>query len=225
MRRSRWKRSWKAGLKRPLLRFRLARALKIAGAAVAALAIFGFWIGSREPSYLPPPGDEIDILLELAGVFPDKYGIMWREHGVLHSSDPDARLDPSLLRDAQFMHNLTTGGAPTEGDIHIEVAYRFYAHDHEIPARAGTDTKLDKLTADAGQMACVCSASESSGTQCTGSLAFGNYEFTLSANYNTEQCTNGINPLRMKEFSSSMLTADRLIGFYLKPLRRKPRWL
>ncbi|HKS57342.1 MAG TPA: hypothetical protein VJS12_18745 [Steroidobacteraceae bacterium] len=203
---------------------RKRRLLTLAAATLVALAIAGFWIGSREPSYQAPPGEEIDILLELAGVFPDKYGIMWREHGVLHSTDPDAQLDPSLLRDAQFMHNLTTGGAPTEGDIHIEVAYRFYAHDHEIPARASTGMKLDKLTADAGQMSCVCQP-PAIGTECTGSLGFGNYEFTLTANYNTEQCPNGISPQREKEFRSSMITADRLISFYLKPLRRKPSWL
>ena len=204
---------------------RKRRAILVVGALLLSLAVVGFVIAAREPSYRPPPGDEIDILLELAGVFPDKYRIMWREHGVLHATDPDVQLDPSLLRDAQFMHNLTTGGAPTEGDIHLEVAYRFYAHDHAIPGRASTGPKLDKLTADAGQMTCVCLSPESSGTQCTGSLAFGNYEFTLSVNYNTEQCTNAINPQREKEFRSSMLTADRLITFYLKPLRRKPRWL
>lgn len=158
-------------------------------------------------------------------MFPDRYGIMWREHGVLHAGDAGAQLDPSLLRDAQFMHNLTTGGAPTEGDIHIEVAYRFYAHDHEIPGRASTGPKLDKLTADAGQMACECLAQEFGGMECTGGLAFGNYEFTLSVNYNTEQCSNGVSPQREKEFRSSMLTADRLIALYLKPLRRKPSWL
>jgi hypothetical protein len=206
------------------LRPRRRSLLTIATATIVVVAIAGFWIGSREPSYHAPPGDEIDILLELAGVFPDKYGIMWREHGVLHSTDPNAQLDPSLLRRAQFMHNLTTGGAPTDGDIHIEVAYRFYAHDHEIPARASTGTKLDNLTADTAQMACVCQP-PAIGMECTGSLAFGNYEFTLTANYNTEQCPSGIDPQREKEFRSSMLTADRLISFYLKPLRRKPGWL
>ena len=200
---------------------RKRRLITIAGAAVAALAILGFWIASREPTYLPPPGEEIDILLELAGVFPDKYGIMWREHGVLRSTDPVSLQDPSLLRGALFMHNLTTGGARTEGDMYVEVAYRFYGSDHDIGA--GTQA-LGKLAADEGQMACVCQQL-GGGTECTGTLGFGNYEFSLIVAYNREECPNGINPQREKEFRHSMQTADRLINFYLEPLRRKPRWL
>jgi len=192
------------------------------GAVLVALALVGFWIASRQPTYLPPPGDEIDILLELAGVFPDKYGIMWREHGILRSTDPAAQLDPSLLRDAQFMHNLTTGGARTEGDIHVEVAYRFYAHDHDIDTGKAS---LGKLAGDKGMATCTCLPPGSDGPECTGVLAFGNYEFTLSVNYNTAQCTKGIDPQLEKEFRSSMLTADRLIALYLKPLRRKASWL
>lgn len=198
--------------------------LAIVGAAVAALAILGFWIASREPTYLPPPGEEIDILLELAGVFPDKYGIMWREHGVLRSTDPVSMQDPSLLRGALFMHNLTTGGARTEGDIYVEVAYRFYGSNHAIAAGTKTGTTLGGLAADAGQVACVC-MQQQGGTECTGVLGFGNYEFSLVVSYNREQCPNGINPQRMEEFRHSLQTADRLINFYLEPLRRKARWL
>lgn len=171
---------------------------------------------------MPPPGEQIDILLELAGVFPDKYGIMWREHGVLHSTDPVAPEDLELLHGAEFLHNLTTGGAPTEGDLHVEVAYRFYAHDHDIDA--GTVT-LDKLAADKGVMMCVCIPDATSGTRCTGVLGFGNYEFTLTVNYNREQCVKGVSKERAEEFRRSMQTADRLINLYLEPLRRKPRWL
>jgi hypothetical protein len=197
------------------------RLLTIAGATLVALAIVGFWIASRAPSYLPPPSDEIDILLELAGVFPDKYGIMWREHGVVHATDPGAQLDPALLRYAQFMHNLTTGGPRTEGNIHVEVAYRFYKFDHEIDAKWSAEKRLDGLTADDGQMACWCLSQP----ECTGTLAFGNYEFTLTVNYNREQCAKGVNKERTEEFRRSMQTADRLINLYLEPLRRKPRWL
>lgn len=178
---------------------------------MAALALLGFVIAAREPTYLPPPGEQIDILLELAGVFPDKYGIMWREHGILRSTDPAAQLDPSLLRAAQFMHNLTTGGARTEGDIHVEVAYRFYAHDHEIPNESVT--------------LCACDTLTRVSTSCLGRLAFGNYEFTLSVNYNNTACTDPVDPKRVAEFERSMQTADRLIALYLKPLRRKPSWL
>jgi hypothetical protein len=34
-----------------------------------------------------------------------------------------------------------------------------------------------------------------------------------------------VSPKRREEFARTMQTADRLIGFYLKPLRRKPSWL
>lgn len=203
---------------------RSRRLITIAGAAVAALAILGFWIASREPTYLPPSGEQIDILLELAGVFPDKYGIMWREHAVLRSTDMLSQQDPSLLRGALFMHNLTTGGTRTEGDMYIEVAYRFYGSDHEIDADTGTGTALGELAADEGQMTCVCAPQEAR-TDCTGVLGFGNYEFSLDVSYNRDQCSAGISPARVAEFRHSMQTADRLINFYLEPLRRKPRWL
>jgi hypothetical protein len=56
-------------------------------------------------------------------------------------------------------------------------------------------------------------------------LAFGNYEFSLAATYNAEACTTPFDPKRQKEFSRALQTADRLIGLYLQPLRRKPSWL
>jgi len=141
---------------------------------------------------------------------------------LLRASDPEAQQYPELLNDALFMHKLlTTEGGQASGNISVEVAYRFYAHDHDI----GAGTSLDNLTADQGQLACVCLPPESAGTECKGVLGFGNYEFTLVVDYNVEQCPKGINPQREQEFRRSMQTADRLIGFYLKPLRRKPRWL
>ncbi|HEY7641907.1 MAG TPA: hypothetical protein VH814_19410 [Steroidobacteraceae bacterium] len=188
------------------------------------LALLGFWIASRAPSYLPPPGDQIDILLELAGVFPDKYAIMWREHGILRATDAEAQQDPALLRRAEFMHNLTTGGPQSEGDIHVEVAYRFYAHDHQIRPDATLAPSEDTSAADQSALACVCNDADPS-TLCEGQLAFGNYQFTLSVSYNHEQCRAGVNPEREKEFRSSLQTASRLIHLYLEPLRRKPRWL
>jgi hypothetical protein len=178
-------------------------------------------IAARQPTYLPPPGDQIDILLELAGVFPDKYRIMWREHGILRSTDPESMQDPSLLRDAQFMHTLTTG-ARDDGDLYVEVAYRFYASDHKLDTASGTGLPLGKLAADQGVMMCTCG---SSGTDCSGSLAFGNYEFSLEVTYNREQCPNGIKPQVAEEFRHSMQTADRLVSLYLRPLRRKASWL
>lgn len=144
-------------------------------------------------------------------MFPDKYGILWREHGVLHSTDPVAPEDLEVLHGAEFLHNLTTGGAPTEGDIHIEVAYRFYAHDHEI--------------ADESATLCACDTLTRVSTRCVGRLAFGNYEFSLSVNYNNTACTDPVDPTRVAEFERSMQTADRLINLYLEPLRRKPRRL
>jgi hypothetical protein len=200
----------------------------VAGAAVAALAIVGFWIASRRPTYLPPPGEQIDILLELAGVFPDNYKIMWREHGVLRSTDMVAQQDPSLLQDALFMHSLTTGSS-AEGDVYVEVAYRFYAKDHSIhpdAARLGEGAaNLGKPAADQTAFACTCDPLDNDSTRCHGLLEFGNYEFSLSVAYNHEQCADSVNPKRREEFQRSMQTADRLIDLYLKPLRRKPRWL
>lgn len=162
----------------------------------------------RQPTYLPPRGDEIAILLEFAGVFPDNYGIMWREHGALRSTDPEAKSDPSLLRDALFMHRLTTG---SEGAVQVEVEYRFYAFDHEI--------------ADEPPFVCSCEAPDRTTTSCLGRLAFGNYEFSMSARYNHEACTEPISPKRREEFGRAIHTADRLIGLYLEPLRRKASWL
>jgi hypothetical protein len=183
-----------------------------AGAALAALAIAAFWFAWRQPTYLPPSGDEIDILLELAGVFPDNYKIMWREHQLLRATDPEAQLDPSFLKDALFMHKLTTGSAQEAGDISIEVGYRFYAHDH-------------RLTADQEASACSCAPPGGSSMLCQGSLGFGNYEFSLSVTYSHQQCGTQVDPKRREEFQHAMQTADRLIGFYLQPLRRKPAWL
>jgi hypothetical protein len=184
--------------------------MRIAGAAAAALVLIGLWgLWSvwRQPSYLPPRGDEIAILLELAGVFPDNYGIMWREHMALRSTDPEAQMDPLLLDDALFMHRLTTGA---EGNVRIEVEYRFFAADHDV----ASDRK-PKCT-------CITEPAPLS-PRCQGVLAFGNYEFTLAATYNGEVCP--LNPKRHEEFGHAMQTADRLIGLYLQPLRRKPSWL
>jgi len=186
--------------------------------------ILGVVVVARQPTYLPPPGDQIDILLELAGVFPDKYGIMWREHGILRATDPESMQDPLLLRDAQFMHNLTTG-AREDGDLYVEVAYRYYATDHKLDSDSGSGPSLGHLAADQGVMACTCASIDTSGTDCSGSLAFGNYEFSLEVAYNHEQCPNGINPQIEEEFRHSMQTADRLIALYLRPLRRKAGWL
>jgi hypothetical protein len=173
-------------------------------AVLAAIGCWLYWSASRQPTYLPPRGDEIAILLELAGVFPDNYGIMWREHGALRSTDPEAKSDPSMLGEALFMHRLTTG---SEGDVRVEVEYRFFAFDHD------SDDKPDSL--------CACDTLDSTTTSCRGRLAFGNYQFSLSVNYNHEACTDPVSPKRNEEFRRTMHTADRLIGLYLEPLRRK----
>jgi hypothetical protein len=186
---------------------RTKRVLAVAGALIAVLAIVGlwtFWNAWRQPTYLPPRGDEIDIVLELAGVFPDNYAIMWREHMALRSTDPEAQADPALLGDALFMHKLTTG---SEGKVYIEAEYRFYARDH-------------KLAPD-GTPQCSCAPQPS----CHGRLAFGSYEFSLVATYKEEACTTPFDPKRQKEFDHAMQTAHQLIGIYLQPLRRKPSWL
>ncbi len=208
---------------------RTGRLIAIAGVAVAALAIVGFWIACREPTYLPPPDDEIDILLELAGVFPDNYGIMWREHQLLRATDPEAQLDPSFLKDALFMHKLlTTEAGQSSSDVSVEVAYRFYGSDQDIDQDINpeikTGTLLDKLAADKGTMMCACLSPESNSLNCSGVLGFGNYEFSISVDYRREQCSKGIHR-RVEEFRHSMQTADRLIALYLEPLRRKPDWL
>ena len=162
----------------------------------------------EQPTYLPPRGDEIDILLELAGVFPDNYKIMWREHAALRSTDPEAKSDPALLGDALFMHRLTTG---SEGDVYIEVEYRFYAWRPGRCRRTAVHVLVRRV--------------DRTQTSCLGRLAFGNYEFSLSASYNGEACTEPVSPKRREEFARTMQTADRLIGLYLEPLRRKPSWL
>jgi len=173
-------------------------------AALAVIGLWALWTAWKQPTYLPPRGDEIDILLELAGVFPDNYGIMWREHLALRATDPEAKMDPTLLHDASFMHRLTTG---SEGKVYIEVEYRFYASDHKL---AGDPTPQ-----------CSCEPQPS----CRGPLAFGNYEFSLAATYTSEACTTPFNPKRQEEFRHAMQTANQLIGIYLQPLRRKPSWL
>ena len=178
---------------------------------LAALAIVGLWMlwnAWRQPTYLPPRGDEIDILLELAGVFPDNYGIMWREHMALRSTDPEAKMDPALLGEALFTHKLTTG---SEGKVRVEVAYRFFPRDHKDP--------LDNNSQ------CMCLSGPEVSPSCHDVLPFGNYEFTLQATYTDEACTTPFNPKRQEEFRHAMQTAQQLIGIYLQPLRRKPSWL
>ena len=71
----------------------------------------------------------------------------------------------------------------------------------------------------------VRARSDRTTTSCLGRLAYGNYEFSLSASYNHEACTEPVSPKRREEFARTMQTADRLIGLYLEPLRRKPSWL
>lgn len=180
--------------------------------AAAALAIGAFWFVWRQPTYLPPKGDEIDILLELAGVFPDNYKIMWREHQLLRATDPEAQSDPSILEDALFMHKLTTTeGGRSDGDIAVEVAYWFYPTDHHIDPDSAPG--------------CSCDPVNEGSTLCQGRLAFGNYEFELDASYKGVQCNGPMDPKRYEEFKRTLHTADRLIALYLQPLRRKPAWL
>lgn len=141
-------------------------------------------------------------------MFPDNYGIMWREHAALRSTDAEAQSDPAILGDALFLHRLTTGA---EGAVRVEVEYRFYAHDRDAVEQPPFD--------------CWCGTPDRTSPSCLGRLAHGNYEFSLSASYHGELCTQPLNPKRREEFARAMQTADRLIGLYLKPLRRKPSWL
>jgi hypothetical protein len=190
------------------LRVRVPRVLLVAGAALAVLAIFVLYNEWRQPTYLPPRGDQIDILLELAGVFPDNYKIMWREHAALRSTDPEAQAEPAILGGAQFMHRLTTGA---EGNVYIEAEYRFYDEDRDA--------------VEGPPFTCSCGVLDRARTSCVGQLTRGNYEFSLSARYDAEACTEPVNPKRREEFARAMQTADHLIDLYLKPLRRKPSWL
>jgi hypothetical protein len=197
---------------------------------LAALATAAFWFVWRQPTYLPPKGDEIDILLELAGVFPDNYKIMWREHQLLRATDPEAQTDPSILKDALFMHKLTTTeGGQAAGDISIEVSYWFYPTDHGMDPDSAMfghdDLKVDELAADAAALGCWCDPVNEGSTLCQGRLAFGNYEFELDASYKRVQCNGPMDPKRYEEFKRTLHTADRLIALYLQPLRRKPAWL
>lgn len=191
---------------------RKGRLIAIAGAVFVVLAIGACWYAWRQPTYLPPKGDEIDILLELAGVFPDNYKIMWREHQLLRATDPEAQSDPSILKDALFMHKLTTTeGGRSDSAIAVEVAYWFYPTDrHNDPDSAPT---------------CGCDPVSDGSTLCQGRLAFGNYEFEVATSYNGVQCNGPMDPKRYEEFKRTLHTADRLITLYLQPLRRKPAWL
>lgn len=195
------------------------------------LAAVAFWYAWRQPSYQAPPGDQIDILLELAGVFPDKYRIIWRQHGMLRATDPEAQSDRSLLGKALFMHTLTTSEDRAEGEVYLEVGYRFYAHDHQLePPVQGYGEQAQSpggISADEGSFACWCESATpgSHGTNCSGALGYGNYQFWLSMSYNRDECATATPAARREEFVRSLRTADRLIGLYLQPLRRKPRWL
>jgi hypothetical protein len=206
----------------------------LAASALIVVAAVGAWVVvSRAPTYDPPRDDEIHILLELAGVFPDSYDIVWREHGMLRSTDAVARRDPQLLRGALFTHDLTTGAAPSEGDVHIEAAYSFFDHDRrlDVPAMlSGREERLDvsNFAAKQGAYGCWC---ESRGeappsTECSAALGYGNYDFSLTVEYNKDRCVAPAAAApRREEFLRSVKTADQLIHLYLEPLRRKPRWL
>ena len=134
---------------------------------------------------------------------------MWREHGALRSTDPEAQSDPALLGDALFMHRLTTG------------ARRRRAGRGRVPL-----LRIRPATLPMSRPSCArCDPLDRTTTSCLGRLAFGNYEFSLSASYNHEACTEPVSPKRREEFARTMQTADRLIRLYLEPLRRKPSWL
>jgi hypothetical protein len=205
---------------------------RLVGAAVAAVALAGYVVAARAPTYSPPGDDEIRILLELAGVFPDKYAIEWREHGSLTSADARAQGVPELLRGAMFMHQLRTAGSRADGELYVEATYSYFAHDHEIDlddALPGKESRIEdeRLAADAAVYGCWCDpqAPPHAPTRCYAALAFGNYEFSLSADYNGDQCSAQTAAQRRADFLKAARTADQLIHLYLEPLRRKPRWL
>jgi hypothetical protein len=206
---------------------------KVLVAAAVAAVLAAWWILSREPTYLPPKRDEFEILAGLAGAFPAEYGVAWRQHGSLRSTDADARRDPTLLRGAQFVHNVTTASARSEGAVYVEAAYSFFNSDHEIDIREevfGRDGQVSaaEIHADAGVYGCWCDSQVSghTATSCYGALGYGNYEFSLLVSYNSDVCVSvATESSRRREFLDVLKTADQLIHAYLEPLRRKPRWL
>jgi hypothetical protein len=209
------------------------RWLLAAGALLVVVVVGGYVVASCAPTYDPPRDDEIRILLELAGVFPDAYDIVWREHGMLRSTDPVALREPEMLRGALFTHDLTTGAVPSEGDVYVEAAYSFFDHDRrlDLPAMlSGREEPIDvsNLAAKEGAYGCWC---ESRGeappsTECSAALGYGNYDFSLTVDYNKDRCVapEAAAP-RRDEFLRAVKTADQLIHLYLEPLRRKPPWL
>jgi hypothetical protein len=208
------------------------RRLRLAGAAIAAIALIGYVIVARAPTYDPPRDDEISILLELAGVFPDKYAIEWREHASLTSADAEAQRDPGLLHGASFTHSLRSATDRSEGKVYVEAAYSYFTHDHAIDVTARSSGSRERvpgghLSADAAVYGCWCDSQSapSTPTRCDAALGFGNYEFSLSIDYNVDRCSAQIATQRREEFLRAVLTADQLIRLYLEPLRRKPRWL
>ena len=205
---------------------------KLFGALAIGLVVAGIWVHSKA-TYSPPNGNEVEILMELAGIFPSDYGIKWRQHGTLRSTDADAIRDPALLRGALFTHNVTTAPSRSEGDVYVEAAYRFFASDREMEphdeffGREGQARKND-VAADRAAYGCRCEpqATDHGVTTCYGQLRYGNYEFSLLVDYNLDSCVSPTTEnQRRQQFSSVLKSADRLIYLYLEPLRRKPRWL
>jgi hypothetical protein len=166
-------------------------------------------------------------------VFPDAYDIVWREHGMLRSTDAVAQRDPELLRGAAFTHDLTTAAAPSEGDVYVEARYSFFDHDRdlELPALLSRrEERLDvsKLAAKEGAYSCWCESrgEAPSASACSAALGYGNYDFSFTVEYNKEPCVGAeAAPQRRAEFLRAVTVADQLFHLYLEPLRRKPRWL
>jgi hypothetical protein len=209
------------------------RWLFAASALIVLIAIGGYVVASHAPSYDAPKDDEIRVLLELAGVFPDAYDIVWREHGMLRSTDAIALRDPELLRGALFTHDLTTGAAPSEGDVYVEAAYSFFDHDRrlDLPATlAGREVHLDvsNFAAKEGAYGCWCETRGEAppATECSAALSYGNYDFSFTVDYNKDRCVAAeAAPQRREEFLRAVKVADQLFHMYLEPLRRKPKWL
>jgi hypothetical protein len=208
------------------------RRATLAGAAIAAIALVGYVVAARAPTYDPPRDDEINILLELAGVFPDEYAIEWREHARLSSADAEAQRDSGLLQGASFTNSLRTAAARSEGKVYVEAAYSYFTHDRAMDvteASIGSQERLrsERVSADAGVYGCWCDSQPTDHvpTRCYAALGFGNYEFSLSVDYNVDHCSAQTATQRREEFLKAVLTADQLIQLYLEPLRRKPRWL
>jgi hypothetical protein len=162
------------------------------------------WNEWRQPTYLPPRGDEIDIVLELAGCF----------RTTMESCGASTRRCAPRMPKRRWIQSCWAMLCSCTSSRPARKA-RSISNPNIGSTPATTSSRLIRRRSARARRSRVA----------YGRLAFGNYEFSLAATYNEEACTTPFNPKRQAEFDHAMQTAKQLIGIYLQPLRRKPSWL